>query len=54
MRKLIEDVHNKCKDEEINILTEVSNGQWFRIISRDINGNPLTRLQYQKKIGMML
>lgn len=50
MRKLIEDVRNKCKDEGIDILTEVSDGQWFKIISQDINGQPLTRLQYQKKI----
>ena len=50
MRKLIEDVRNKCKDEGINILTGVSDGQWFKIVSQDINGNPLTRLQYQKCI----
>ena len=49
MRQLIEDVQNKCKEEGIDILTEVSDGQWFKIVSQDINGNPLTRIQYQKK-----
>ena len=48
LRQLIEDVQNKCKEEGIDILTEVSDGQWFKIVSQDINGNPLTRIQYQK------
>ena len=39
-----------AKMKGIDILTEVSDGQWFKMVSQDINGNPLTRIQYQKCI----
>ena len=45
---MIEDVQNKCKEEGTDILTEVSDGQWFKIVLQDISGKPLTRIQYQK------
>ena len=50
MRKLIEDVHDKYKENNTDILCEVSDGQWIKNINHDIEGNPLPRLQCQKHI----
>ena len=50
MRKMIEDVHNKCKEENVDILCEVCDGQWNKITFQDIKYEPLTKIQFQKKI----
>ena len=50
MRQMIEDVWDKCKEKNIDILCEVSDGQWIRNINHDIQGEPLSKLQFQKKI----
>ena len=50
MRKMIEDVHDKCKENNTDILCEVSDGQWIKNINHAIERKPLTRLQFQKKI----
>ena len=49
MWKMIKDVRNKCKEKNINILTEVSDGQWNKIITSDIDVNPLTKMPLQKQ-----
>ena len=49
MRQMIEDVWDKCKEKNIDILCEVSDGQWIHNINHDIHGEPLSRLQFQKK-----
>ena len=50
MWHLIEEVRDKCAKNNIDIICEVSDGQWIKNINQDIDGNPLTKLQYQKKI----
>ena len=37
MHKMIEDVRNKCKENNINILCDVSDGQWYKIVTKDID-----------------
>ena len=44
MRKMIEDVCDKCKENNTDILCKVSDGQWIKNINQDIEGKPLTRL----------
>ena len=50
MQHLIEEVRDKCAENNIHIICEVSDGQWIKNFNQDIDGNPLTKLQYQKKI----
>ena len=53
MRKMIEDVQNKCKEEKVDILCEVCDGQWNKITFQDINYEPLTKF-HSKKNGIQL
>ena len=50
MRKIINELRNKLKMEGVQILTEVCDGQWYKIIWQSGSGKPLTRLQHQKQI----
>ena len=47
---MIEDVRDKCQDNNVNILSEVCDVQWHKITFQDINYEPLTKIQFQKKI----
>ena len=38
------------KDRNVKILCECCDGQWWKNVFCDINGNPLAIMQYQKKI----
>ena len=44
MRLMIEEVRDKCKEEDVNILTEVTDGQFQKIVCRTIDDKPLTWL----------
>ena len=50
MRKMIEDVCDKCKEINADILCKVSDGQRIKNINHDTEGRPLTSLQFQKHI----
>ena len=50
MCTMIEDVRDKCKEKGVKILCEVSDGKWIQNINHDTNGNPLAKLQFQKKM----
>ena len=45
---MIEQVHNKCHEHGIQIIADCMDGQWSKIPLCDKDGNPLTRLQFQK------
>ena len=47
MRLMIEKVRDKCKEENVNILTEVTDGQFRKIVCRMIDNKPLTWLGWQ-------
>ena len=58
MWKMIDKVRDECKAKDIKILCECCDGQWWwyndinyinQYKSNDINGNPLTHMQYQKR-----
>ena len=44
----MEEVHNKCHEHGIQIIADCMDGQWSKIPLSDIDGNPFTRLQFQK------
>ena len=46
-RLMIEEVRDKCK-ENVDILTEVTDGQFRKIVCRAIDNKPLTWLGWQK------
>ena len=50
MRNLIEKVLDECKERNVSILCECCDGQWWKNVFCDIDGNPLTRMQYQKQV----
>ena len=50
MCELIEKVRNSCKENNIKILCKCCDGQWSKIVFNDKEGQPLTRMQFQKKI----
>ena len=50
MRLMIEEVRDKCKEENVDILTEVASGQFRKIVCRTIDNKPLTWLGWQKDL----
>ena len=48
-RLIIEEVRDKCK-ENVDILTEVTDGQFRKIVCRTIDSKPLTWLGWQKDL----
>ena len=42
MRLMIEEVRDICKEENVDILTEVADGQFRKIVCRMIDNKPLT------------
>ena len=50
MHELIEKVRNACKENNVKILCKCCDGQWSKIVFNDKEGQPLTRMQFQKKI----
>lgn len=48
MRNLIDDVRNRCLEENIGVICEVYDGAWYNIIVRSANMKPLTQLQFMK------
>lgn len=48
MRQMVEIVRNRCKEEKINILAEVFDGQFANIACRTMDGKPLTVMRWQK------
>ena len=49
-RLMIEEVHDVCKENNLKILTEVSDGQFHKCACRTIDGKPLTWLTWQKDL----
>ena len=49
-RHMIEEVHDVCKENNLKILTEVSDGQFHKCGCRTIDGKPLTWLTWQKDL----
>ena len=49
-RLIIEEVHDVCKENNLKILTEVSDGQFHKCACRTIDGKPLTWLTWQKDL----
>ena len=45
---MIEEVMDKCKMNNIEIVGNCFDGQWSKLTTRDKNGQPLTHLQFQK------
>ena len=50
MRLIIEEVRDKCKEENVDILTEVTDGQFRKIVCRMIDNKPLTWLGWQNDL----
>ena len=50
MRLMIDEVRDKCKEENVDILTEVADGQFRKIVCRTIDNIPLTWLGWQKDL----
>ena len=50
MRLMIEEVRDKCKEENVDMLTEVTDGQFRKIVCRTIDNKPLTWLGWQKDL----
>ena len=53
-RLIIEEVHDVCKENNLKILTEVSDGQFHKCACRTIDGKPLTWLTWQKDLWSVL
>ena len=47
MRSMLCDIMKKLDEGNISVLCEVYDGQFHKLITRDANGEPLTRLQFQ-------
>ena len=47
---MIEEVLDKCKEQDVNILTEVADRHFRRMVCRAIDGKPLTWLGWQKDL----
>ena len=49
---------NKCHDEihtrNISILCEIYDGQWRNIVNQDCEGNPLTKFNFPRNVGIEL
>ena len=50
LRRVSEDVHNRCHEAGIHIPAESFAGQWHNLVVRSVNGQPLTILQRQKDV----
>ena len=50
MRLMIEEVRDKCKEENVDILTKVADGQFRKIVYRMIDNKPLTWLGWKKDL----
>ena len=48
LQEMIEEVRNKCHEHGIQIIADCMDGQWSKIPLCDKEGQPLTRLQFQK------
>lgn len=48
IRAMLEKVRDKCVDEEVKILCEVSDGQFRKAVCRSIDDKPLTWIQWQR------
>ena len=48
LRKVTEEVHNRCHDAGVHIPAESCDGQWHNVVVRSIDGKPLTVFQLQK------
>ena len=47
---MIEKVRDKCKEEDVNILTEVADGKFPKIVCRTLHDKPLAWLGWQKDL----
>ena len=50
LRQMIDQVHDRCMEHGIRIVANAMDGQWSKLTTRSSEGEPLTRLQYQKDI----
>ena len=48
LREMLKEVHNRCHEHGIQIIADCMDGQWAKIPVPDKEGNPLTRLKFQK------
>ena len=48
LREMMEEAHNKCHEHGIQIIADCMDGQWSKVALHDLDGNPLTRLLFQK------
>ena len=44
MRKLVNDIHDHCTQNDIDVLCEVYDGQFLQVILKDDKAQPLTRM----------
>ena len=54
MRKIVDIVRNKLKEEGVNVITESFDGQWANMAFISSKGSPLTELQFQRNIWSKL
>ena len=47
---MIDQVHDRCLEHGINIVAYATDGQWSKLTVCSLNGEPLTKLQYQKDV----
>lgn len=50
LRRVSQDVHNRCHEAGIHIPAESFDGQWHNLVVRSVMGQPLTVLQLQKDV----
>ncbi|CAG2255841.1 unnamed protein product [Mytilus edulis] len=49
MRKIADDFMQLCHQNGLHVPVQTFDGQWMNLVTRDCNGNPLTKLQLQKR-----
>ena len=49
VRNMLKDIHKSLDENNVGILCEVYDGQFHKLITKSIDGTPLTRLQFQQQ-----